>query len=271
LLIVIVVCAVVIAANMRRFPILPQITVVAPPLPIGPDISSSTEEVPRTFTYIETVDGCNVHYDGPCINLRSGPGTEYPVVMKLRDHMVLKVASTTERDGRIWYRIGFDGVIHYPERITGDWYVAGDYVQVIEDPGPQETWAGINATSSKRIVVSLSKQMLYAYDGTELFMRTPVSTGLELTPTSIGTFWVYRKLPDSYMQGPVPGLSDQYYDLPGVPWDLYFTMSGGAIHGTYWHTNFGQPWSHGCVNVAPIQARALYAWADLGTPVIVAP
>ena len=71
------------------------------------------------------------------------------------------------------------------------------------------------------------------------------------------------------MQGPLPGISDQVYDLPGVPWNLYFTEDGGAIHGAYWHNNFGQPWSHGCVNVPLKEAEELYNWAEPGTVVTV--
>jgi lipoprotein-anchoring transpeptidase ErfK/SrfK len=191
------------------------------------------------------------------------------VVMPLRTGIVLKVSSSTiDEVGRIWYKIGFDGGIQYPERKMSDWWVAGDYVRLFQDPGLLTTNA-VNATSTKRIVVNISKEILYAYDGDTLFMQQPISTGLEFTPTPLGKFYVYKKMPDSYMQGPLPGISDQYYDLPGVPWDLYFTFEGGAIHGAYWHNNFGRPWSHGCVNLPPEQAKMLYEWADLGTPVSV--
>jgi lipoprotein-anchoring transpeptidase ErfK/SrfK len=71
------------------------------------------------------------------------------------------------------------------------------------------------------------------------------------------------------MQGPIEGISDQYYDLPGVPWTMYFTYQGGAIHGAYWHNNFGSQWSHGCVNLIPDEAEKLYSWAELGTKVVV--
>lgn len=225
---------------------------------------------PTPSKYIEVTDGCGPHYEGTCVNMRSGPGTEFPVVMPLRTGVVLKVTSTTVAgDGRIWYKIGFDGWVRYPERVNGDWYVAADYVRLFEDVGPRETANGINASSTKRIVIRRSENMLYAYEGDTLFMKELISTGLEFTPTPRGLFWVYGKVPDSYMQGPIPDISDQYYDLPGVPWDLYFTYQGGAIHGAYWHNNFGQPWSHGCVNMPPDQAKKLYEWADLGTPVTV--
>jgi lipoprotein-anchoring transpeptidase ErfK/SrfK len=72
------------------------------------------------------------------------------------------------------------------------------------------------------------------------------------------------------MQGPLPYLKDQsYYDVPGVPWNLYFTQQGAVIHGAYWHNSFGTPYSHGCVNLPPDQAKKLYAWATIGTQVVV--
>jgi len=72
------------------------------------------------------------------------------------------------------------------------------------------------------------------------------------------------------MQGPLPNIpSDDYYDLPGVPWNLYFTNGGAVIHGAYWHNSFGSPYSHGCVNLSPEDAEKIYNWAPLGTKVIV--
>ncbi len=224
---------------------------------------------PTGLPYIQIFNSCNWAFTGGCVNLRSGPGTNFPVVKQLRNNIVLKVASTTIVDGHIWYKIGFTGVVHYPERVVGEWYVAAEYAKLFYDPGLLTTTARANASSTKRIVIDRKKEMLYAYDGDTVFMSQAISVGLELTPTPVGTFYVYRKMPDSYMQGPVPGVSDQYYDLPGVPWDLYFTKDGGAIHGAYWHNNFGQPWSHGCVNLPPAAAERLYEWTDLGTPVIV--
>ena len=102
-------------------------------------------------------------------------------------------------------------------------------------------------------------------------MQAPISTGLNLTPTPLGTFTVYAMTPSRYMQGPIPGISDQVYDLPGVPWNLYFTQDGAVIHGAYWHNHFGEPWSHGCVNLSPENAKKLYYWAELGVKVTVKP
>ena len=100
-------------------------------------------------------------------------------------------------------------------------------------------------------------------------MELSISTGLELTPTPIGTFTIYKMTPRRYMQGPLLGVSDDYYDLPGVPWNLYFTTDGAVIHGAYWHDHFGVRWSHGCVNLPVDRAKELYFWAELGTQVTV--
>jgi hypothetical protein len=223
---------------------------------------------PVLFEYVAVTDGCGPHFEGECLNARSGPGTHYPSVAKLRTGMVLKVGGMVETGSTTWYRIVFDEWLRYPERLTHDWYVAAPYVEILRDPG-ERNHDGI-ASSTKRIIVDRSEQKLYAYDGETLFMETSISTGLELTPTPRGTFTIFKKTPSRYMQGPLPYLAvSKYYDLPGVPWNLYFTEQGAVIHGTYWHQSFGSRYSSGCVNMRPDEARILYTWAELGTTVTV--
>lgn len=224
------------------------------------------------FEYVQVTDGCGPHFEGECLRVRAGPGTDFPIVSRLRNGMVLKVGGKVERDGMTWYKIVFDEWLRYPERLKSDWYVSASYVHKLLDEGDRTIWDDSYATSAskKKIVVDCSEQKLYAYEGDTLFMGVPISTGLALTPTPRGTFKVYKKTPSRYMQGPLPNIRDnQYYDLPGVPWNLYFTQGGAVIHGAYWHTSFGSPYSHGCVNLAPETARKLYTWAQLGTTVVV--
>ncbi len=252
----------------------------------GKPITTDATPIPL-FHYIEVVDSCGPHYEGVCAVARAAPATSSPVMAELRTGIVLAVGTTTiEAGGHTWYKVVFGDSVRYPERILSDWYVAGDSVRSFTDPGDEELAARdvtptdsatstvpvpINSpqTTTKHILIDRSTQTLYAYDGDTLFMKTLVSTGLDLTPTPRGTFTIYKKTPARYMQGPLPGISDQYYDLPGVPWDLYFTEQGGAIHGAYWHNEFGIQWSHGCVNLPLDKAHALYEWAPLGTPVVV--
>jgi lipoprotein-anchoring transpeptidase ErfK/SrfK len=51
-----------------------------------------------------------------------------------------------------------------------------------------------------------------------------------------------------------------YYNLPNVQWVQYFYADYG-FHGTYWHNNFGNPMSHGCVNMTNADAKWLFDWA----------
>ena len=230
--------------------------------------SVDPEPPPPSSEYVEVEKGCGPYYEGAlCIVARAGPGEEYPVVSSLRRGVVLKVEGAVLGDLELWYKVSFDEPIRYPERVTWKQFVAAHDVRHFFDDGVLEL--DDVSTSTKRIVVDRSEQKLYAYDGEELFMEAIISTGIQLTPTPRGVFHVYKKTPTRYMQGPLPSISEKYYDLPGVPWNLYFTKEGGVIHGAYWHDKFGQRWSNGCVNVPLAEARNLYEWAEIGTRALV--
>ena len=112
-------------------------------------------------------------------------------------------------------------------------------------------------TSGRWIDVNLSAQRLTAYQGNTAVRSTLVSTGLSRTPTPTGRYRVYVKYASTPMSGP------GYY-LPNVPYTMYF-YRGYGLHGTYWHSNFGRPMSHGCINLPTSEARWLYNWASVGT------
>jgi hypothetical protein len=245
-----------------------EVIVIAPEVETEEAIVVPIDET--LFEYVEVIDGCDIHFEGDCLLVRSGPGTEFDAVARLRNDMVLKIDGSVTREGMMWYKVVFDEWLRYPERLESDWYVAADYVSVLYDEGDKTIWEHDTATTTKQIVVDLSEQTLTATQDGETYMCADISTGLALTPTPRGTFTVFKKTPSRYMQGPLPGLpSDQSYDLPGVPWNLYFTHGGAVIHGAYWHDSFGSAYSHGCVNLLPEEAKKLYLWADLGIDVVV--
>lgn len=111
----------------------------------------------------------------------------------------------------------------------------------------------------REILVSLSESRIYAYENGVLLRSVLVSTGRPATPTVQGDFTIQRKYVAQTMTGP------GYY-LPNVPYVMYF-YQGYAIHGTFWHNNFGQPMSHGCVNLPTPEAEWFFNFADIGTPV----
>jgi lipoprotein-anchoring transpeptidase ErfK/SrfK len=113
------------------------------------------------------------------------------------------------------------------------------------------------------IDIDLSSQRVTAYDGDEAVRTFIVSTGTSAHPTVSGQFRVYTKLYATDMAGP------GYY-LPDVPYTMYY-YRGYAIHGTYWHSNFGTPMSHGCVNLYTPDAQWMFDFASIGTLVNVHP
>lgn len=129
-------------------------------------------------------------------------------------------------------------------------------------PGPQQgAW--------KEIVVSISAQRMWAYEGEELLVTSLVSTGTGNVPetvTPLGFFSVLAKFEVQTMEGTI---SEEYYRVEDVPNVMYFDDLGDALHGAYWHNNFGTPMSHGCVNLPLDIASWMYGWAPVGTAVTV--
>lgn len=119
------------------------------------------------------------------------------------------------------------------------------------------------AEEGRWIDVNVTKQEVTAYVGATSVRQFLVSTGTRAHPTIIGQFRIYVKYRAAPMSGP------GYY-LPGVPFTMYY-FKGYALHGTYWHDNFGTPMSHGCVNLRTPEAEWLYNFASLGTLVNVHP
>lgn len=134
--------------------------------------------------------------------------------------------------------------------------------QMLRIPDPASKPAIISSTN-KEILVILSLQKAYAYENGYLQREFTVSTGVPEHPTVTGTFHIYQKYIKTRMKG-------DGYDLADVPWTMYF-FEGYGLHGTYWHSNFGHPMSHGCVNMKTDEAKWLYDWAPEGTTVTVHP
>lgn len=136
----------------------------------------------------------------------------------------------------------------------------------------------------KRIEVSIPEQTLRAYEGDTLILESYVSTGLDPNDTETGRFRIRYKVPTEDMRGATDSegnvvwvVGDGGKEPPGsipygvsdVPFVMYVNLDAEALHGAYWHNNFGQRMSHGCINLPLPVAEFLYGWAPLGTPVTV--
>lgn len=120
---------------------------------------------------------------------------------------------------------------------------------------------GITMGNDFWIEIDLTNQILFAYRDNQLISGFKVSTGTSSHKTVTGIYKIFSKYPAIAMTGPG-------YDLADVPFSMFF-YKGYAIHGTYWHHNFGTPMSHGCVNMDTNDAAWIYENAPVGTYIMV--
>lgn len=126
----------------------------------------------------------------------------------------------------------------------------------------------INPGADKEMIVNLTTQRIDCYEDGQLVFSTLTSSGGGGYGPPVGEHAVVYKQPSRHMYSdpanPVSGGGDDEnaFDLPGVPWCTFLTTMGHAIHGTWWHGDFGRPRSRGCLNVTCEIANWLYRWVE---------
>lgn len=118
-------------------------------------------------------------------------------------------------------------------------------------------------SSAKWTHVDLRQQVLTAYEGDRMVFATLISAGLHQGTTQPGHFRVVRKALFTTMKASATEESSYYVE--GVQWTQFFHGSV-AFHTAYWHDAFGNPRSHGCVNLSPNDARWLFEWSPGDLP-----
>ena len=121
--------------------------------------------------------------------------------------------------------------------------------------------------NEKKIVVDLTYQTLSAFEGKNEVYFCRISSGAVFDPatgaisderaTPVGDLLTNWKIISLNMSG---GGSASGYSTPAVPWDTIIHGDGIAIHGAFWHNDFGERRSHGCINVKPEDAKWIFRW-----------
>lgn len=168
-------------------------------------------------------------------------------------------------DGTPWYQL-------HDELLEIKYLVPAAHLRII----PPEEFTPISPEVDpwdKHIEVSIGKQTLRAFEKEKVVLESKVSTGVPdshlhdspiKTDTPMGEYHVFSKMPSKHMGDGNITSDVEAYELPGVPWTTFFVDTGVAIHGTYWHQNFGTVMSRGCVNVPTAIAHWIFRWT---TPV----
>ena len=118
----------------------------------------------------------------------------------------------------------------------------------------------------KHVVVNTAYQTMSCFEGNREVYFTRISSGalynnlgnkVDAWSTPLGEFPIWRKVVSLPLSG---GSAAAGWSLPAVGWVSLFVGSGVAIHSTYWHNNYGEPSSRGCVNAKPEDARWVFRW-----------
>jgi len=158
-----------------------------------------------------------------------------------------------------------DGKRRYVETEDGTWMRTRDLARSVA----HSKLPKIAQNKTKWIDVSIQRQVLTLYEGKTPVFTTMVSTGKDglgdprkSHSTPRGTFRVRDKHITHTMDSQVLGSE---FELNDVPWVQYF-KAGYALHAAYWHTEYGRPRSHGCINLSPIDAYRIFRWTEPQLP-----
>jgi hypothetical protein len=164
-----------------------------------------------------------------------------------------------DSDGQVWYRInekyGTYGDIFWAEAEAFRLVTADEISPINPD------------VMDKRIRIDVTYQTLTCLEGDHEVYFTRISSGakydawgnpVDVWATPIGQYPIWRKLLSLHMSG---GTTGGGWDLPGVGWTTLFIGTGIAIHSTFWHNNYGEPMSRGCVNARPEDAKWVFRWS----------
>jgi hypothetical protein len=245
--------------------------VVTPETPVTPTPEpASTPTPPATggphldplwLDAMQTPDGRTVGLVAvDSLNVRSEPSLNAPIIDTVYRRHLVYVEAMVEGDAvenvEIWYRIG-------PSQ-----FVSAMYVEPFIPEAPVATYGG------NWLDINLSTHYAVAYqDGTPVHVAIIIS-GKPGWESPVGEHIIFHRVASETMDGATVGIpqgSPEYYYLPDVKYTQYFAVGGFAIHTNYWSDpwQFGQPGSHGCINLREPDAAFMWDFLTNGSPVSV--
>lgn len=216
--------------------------------PVQNSLNETVPEMPREGALAEvTVPFTDAHWR---------PGRENGVAYRLYYETTHWVKDRVfDQQGKSWYRI-------LEDKWDLVYYTPCEHLRILS-PSDLEPISPDVPPDAKRIEVDLERQLVTAFEWNRPIFTTRAATGAKFSSgkyyTPKGTYITNHKRPSRHMAA--GNLASNGFDLPGVPWVCYFTENGVALHGTYWHNDYGRPRSHGCINLSCQAARWFYLWS----------
>lgn len=165
----------------------------------------------------------------------------------------------TGRDGRTWYKV---------KELYQTFYIRATHLRLLRDEELMPLSTEVDPRD-KWLEIDLMKQIIIAWERDRPVWAHRVATGLPGYGTPDGRHYIHDKRLSERMVGGSAASEEfgDYYNLAGVAFVCYFNEDWVATHGTFWHNDFGQPHSHGCVNLPNYAARFVWRWT---TPYVTA-
>lgn len=218
--------------------------------PVRKRINEPVDVIPET--------GCLGEVSAPFVDAYKSISGNSPVVYRYYYASTMWIIDRlTDDKGNAWYEL-------LDDRIHQKYYVPAYDIRLISDSELSVISPDV-PPEEKKLVVDLATQSLQAFEGEKLVFMARISSGVRMEEggfaTHKGAYRTSVKRPCRHMYA-APSEFGTGFDLPGVPWVCYFTRDGVALHGTYWHNEFGVPQSHGCINLTPQAAKWVYRWTN---------
>jgi len=192
-----------------------------------------------------------------------GPGVRYLIENNIANRLYYSQVMWIDQiklssEGRPLYRVneryGSFGDIFWADGVAFRPLTHDDVSTINPDVDPKE----------KTVKVNLTYQTLSCMEGNQEVYFCRVSTGILENSTPLGDHTTWRKLVSVHMAG---GTVAAGFDTAGISWTNLFVGEGVAIHSTFWHNDFGQQRSHGCVNCRPDDAKWVWRWTSPDVPI----
>jgi hypothetical protein len=166
------------------------------------------------------------------------------------------------KEEKVWYKL-------HDQQLGVDLFAPGEHLRLVGANEYMPLSPDVNP-GKKWIEIQIAPQTLTAYEDSAAVHTANISSGMLFSKeyaTPNGTYHIQNKTASVHMGNGQLTADPLAYELPGVPWVSYFEMDKGiALHGTFWHNDFGRVRSHGCINLPPADALWIYRWTTPSDP-----
>ena len=222
-----------------------------PVLPVETNYQKPVYTLPAEGQLAEVCAPYSLTYRSPFSNSNNAHRLYYEST-----HWVKKVI--VDRDEKsVWYEI-------FDKELKKSFYVPSYNLRLI--PNDELTQLSPEVPNEEKLLhVDLVSQVVTAFEGQKMVLSVRCASGQRGTDTPKGQWRTYHKGPSIHMTNRGDAVAN-IYNLAGVPWTSFFTGSGHAFHGTYWHNDYGRRRSNGCINLPSSVAKWVYRWTSPVVP-----